>query len=245
MWGALHELEQGPWCLSFSLYHDPGSSWGTFLNFRPPENKIWNKGPKPPYFLHHRIYLHKKSSAVAAFFRKQFSQPTWSRIFHLLCWLTFPLLRSMKMCSYNASHLTFLSPSHFKTGPIKDIPMTLTHLDLIPIHVKNVLRLHISACWPDVYHQFTWQLEFLSLGLHCTHLHFSLAFQTSLDFCQPWHFSVTMYFSDSLIEGKWSLALFNSDIASGPQTDVCHCSFYFRGSGMHKAWEMALSSSSA
>lgn len=110
---------------------------------------------------------------------------------------------------------------------------------------KNVLRLHISACWPDVYHQFTWQVELLSLGLHCTHLHFSLAFQTSLDFCQPWHFSVTMYFSDSLIEGKWSLALFNSDIASGPQTDVCHCSFYFRGSGMHKAWEMALSSSSA
>lgn len=194
MWGALDELEQAPWCPFFSLCHDHGSSWGTCFEFRAPENKVWNKCPKPSYFLHHCIYLHKKSSAVAAFFRKQFSQPTWSRIFHLLCWLTFPLLSSIKMSSYNASHLTFLSPSHFKAGPREDShPHDLDSPWLNSHSCKNVLRLHTSAWWPDVYHQFTWQLELLSLGLHFTHLHFSPSFSD-----KPRFLPTLAFFSDNV-----------------------------------------------
>lgn len=54
------------------------------LNFRASGHKVWNQRPKPFYFLHHCIYLHNKSSAVAAFFMKQFWQPKQRRIFHLL-----------------------------------------------------------------------------------------------------------------------------------------------------------------
>lgn len=54
------------------------------LNFRASGHKVWNQCPKPFCFLHHCIYLHKKSSAVAAFFMKPFWQPKQRRIFHLL-----------------------------------------------------------------------------------------------------------------------------------------------------------------
>lgn len=216
------------------------------LNFRAPENKVWNKCPKPSYFLPHCIYLHKNHLQWELFSGSSSDSPRGTEFSICLCWLMFPLLSSMKMSSYNASHLTFLSPSHFKDGPIEvSHPHDLDSPWLNSHPCKNVLRLHTSAWWPDVYHQFTWQLELLLLGLHFTRLRFSLSFSDKPRFLPTLAFSVTMYFSDSLIEGKWSLAPFNSDIASGSQTDVCHCSFYFGGSGMHKAWEMAMCPSSA
>lgn len=111
--------------------------------------------------------------------------------------------------------------------------------------------IHVNTFWdssPDVCHQSSdsWNcLSLLTRGPHFTHLQCSLSFSDKPKFCQPWHFSVAMYFSDSPIESMWSLASFNSDIAFGSHTDVCHCSFYFGGSGMHKAWKTALCQSSA
>lgn len=111
-----------------------------------------------------------------------------------LCWLMFPLLSSMKMSSYNASHLTFLSPSHFKDGPIEvSHPHDLDSPWLNSHSCKNVLRLHTSAWWPDVYHQFTWQLELLLLGLHFTHLQFSLSFSD-----KPRFLPTLAFFSDNV-----------------------------------------------
>lgn len=83
-------------------------------------------------------------------------------------------------------------------------------------------------------------LNLLTPGLHFTHLQYSLSFSDKPRFCHPWYFTVTMYFSDSPTGSKWSLAPFNSNIAFGSRTEVCHCSFYFGGSGMHKAWKTTL-----
>lgn len=66
--------------------------------------------------------------------------------------------------------------------------MTLTHLDSI-----HILILHTSAWWPDVYHQFTWQLELLSLGLDFTHLQFSLSFSD-----KPRFLPTLAFFSDNV-----------------------------------------------
>lgn len=111
---------------------------------------------------------------------------------------------------------------------------------------KNILRLFPHQNESQMYTislNASWSyLSLLKPGSHFTHLQFPFSFSDKTRFCQHWHFSVTMYFSDSPIESKWSLAPFNSDIAFGSHTDVCHCSFYFGGSGMHRLGRLCYAS---
>lgn len=218
--------------------------------FGPWETKFEIHTLKPFSFLYHCIYLHKKSSAAVTFLMKQFWQPKWRRIFHL------PLLADVATSEHHENvspkclPLVLPLPVFFQGWADKTsvITMTLTYLDSISPSPKNIPRLFphqtdSQMCTTSVNASWSY-LSLLTPGSHVTHLQFSFSFSDKTRFCQHWHFSITMYFSDSPIESKWSLAPFNSDIAFGSHTGVCHCSFYFGGSGMHKAWKAMLCQSS-
>lgn len=147
------------------------------------------------------------------------------------------LLGITKTSSHNASYLSFFSGSHSRTRLSHHHDLGL--LDSISHPCKNILRL-FARLFAISLNDSQSCLSLLTLGLHFTHLQYSLSFSDKPGVCQPWHFSVTMYFSDSPTGSEWSLAPFNSDIAFGSHIEVCHCSFYFGGSGMHKAWKTAL-----
>lgn len=177
---------------------------------------------------------------------RQFWQPKWWSSFHL------PLLADVATSEHHGNvspkclPLVFPLPILFQGWAYRAsvIKMTLTCFDSIlkafwsSSHIRLIVRSVPTTClnasWGD--------LSLRTLGLHFTHLRFPFRVLDKTRFCQHWHFSVTMYFSDSPIESKWSLAPFNSDIAFGSHTNVCHCRFYFRGSGIHKPWRLCYAS---
>lgn len=224
----------------FSFFSWPRQLLSTSFELQSPGTNIWNKWPKPFHFLRRCISLHRNHLQGQLFSWKGSDSPSGEDASTFLCcWLMFLRLSAMMTPSHNASHLTFLSPSHSQCWAKRGQPspwpwLTLTQLC---IHVKMIWDFHTSDWRPEMCYQFKWQPElpeFANTRVAFTHLQFSLSFSDRPRFCQPWHFSVTMYFSDNLIEGKWNLAPFNSDIAFGSHTDVCHWSFYFGGWGSHR-----------
>lgn len=173
---------------------------------------------------------------MLAFCTKQFWQPKW-RIFHL------PLLADVATSEHYENISPQCLPLVFPLSVLfqgwasrAGITVTLTYLNywvILSFTGKHSETLCRSNGWPDVCQPFKWQLELLEFA-NTRVAFYTAVFLQFLDkprFCQCWHFSITMYFSDSPIESQWSLAHFNSDIPFGSHTDVCHCSFYAGGSG--------------
>lgn len=135
-------------CYFFSYSRWPWQLQGHFLfNFRASGNKVWNKCPSPFYFLHHCLFLHKKSSAMTAFPRSSADSPSRDEFPICLCCLTLLLLSITKTSSHNASHLYVFSWSHSRTGLSHHPDLGL--FGSISHPCKNVLRL-FARCVPPV-----------------------------------------------------------------------------------------------
>lgn len=178
------------------------------LNFRPRETRFEINALKLFYFLHHCIYLHKKSSAsgflheavLTAQVEKNF--PSASVGWHCHFWASWKCLPTMPL------PLVFPHPILFQgwASRASGITMTLTYLDSISCSHKNILRLFTHQTGGQRYAtslNAIWHyLCLLTLGSHFIHLLFSFSFSDKPRFCQRWHFSVTMYFPDSPTESK-------------------------------------------
>lgn len=140
-------------CYFFSYSQWPWQLQGHFcFNFRASGNKVWNKSPSPFYFLHHCLFLHKKSSAMAAFPRSSPDTASGEEFPICLCCLTLLLWVSLK-------HLLIMPPTYLSSpnlilGLVSAITMTLIDLTQSLIHVKT-----FRDSPSDVCHQFKWQPE--------------------------------------------------------------------------------------
>lgn len=121
--GALDEMEQSP-CVSECRFFplSPGP-WQLLRHF------LWTLGPQdtrfeinaPNHFTSYiTAYIYIRNHLQWQLFSwSRSDSPSRGEFSICFCWLTLLLLSIMKMSSHNASHLSFLSQSHSKSGPVE------------------------------------------------------------------------------------------------------------------------------
>ena len=131
---------------SFPYSHHYSSSWVPPLNFRAQEPRF-EINDQNQFTSYVNVYLYIGITCSGSFSMKQFSQPKWRRLFHLpLLLADFLLLNTMITPSHNASHLTFLSPSHSQCWAKRGQPSPWPWLTLTQLHI------HVKMIW-DFTHQ--------------------------------------------------------------------------------------------